>query len=114
MGLSREFVNEKKAKVLDMWLAHPEASFGEIAQMSGISYETFCRYRRDPDFVAEYDRRCREMFHDLQGLAIKTIRQAAADGNWQAAKYALECLDYAPTTKVDVTANDIKITIDEV
>lgn len=105
-------VEDRQAKVLTVWLNNPMDSFRDIASKAGISEETFARYRKDPAFMANYERMCREWFKSLQGLAINTIRRAAEEGNWQAGKYILDCADYQPTTKVDLSTNEIKIKID--
>lgn len=57
----------KKEKALAALLAAPTAKIA--AQEAGIDASTYRRYKKDPEFMAEYRRRCTEMLDNATSSA---------------------------------------------
>lgn len=117
MSDKRNFRTEKMeqnmAHVLEIWLANPLLSFAEIAEKAGISDATFNRYRKNEDFMREYDSRCKARFKQLQAKALEQLEIMIEDGQWNATKYALDGNDFAAKQKVEITQKTITVSIDD-
>lgn len=86
-------------------LANPTLSDAKIAGMIGVSNVIISKWHRNPEFVAEVDKRIREQWHDAVKIAKDTMIELASNGDRQAAQYILDTNGFKPTEKVDVNAN---------
>lgn len=107
-------LDSKMNHVLETWLENPLLRYDEVAEKAGISVRAFYDYRQNPEFVAEYNRRCDEWFGSLKCKAIEVIGNAIEDGDVKAAQWLADRVGYAPKTQVEVsTPNTVKISITE-
>lgn len=104
----------KQLECIEAMLANPSASYIELAEMVGVNRNTITTWKKNADFVAEHQRRLKEMWKDAEGIAVKSMIQLAEEGSFQASKYILDSNGYAPTTKIeaDVSTN-IVINLDD-
>lgn len=103
----------KQKALIEAIVANPVAPHTELAEIVGINRNTITAWKRDAEFQAALDARIKEIWKDSEMLAVTTMRKLATEGNFNASKYILDSLGYAPTHKIeaDIT-NDIVINIE--
>lgn len=102
---------KEREMVMNILLNEPTLSFGEMAEKCGMSRDQFYKVRTSEGFYEEYHQKCLDRFRSLEQKAIDAMAKLIDHGNYNAAKYVLDGLDYGASQKVDVTANNIKISI---
>ena len=104
----------RQLALIEAIIAHPTASHVDLAEIVGINRNTITVYKRDEEFKAELKRRLTEIWEDSEAMAIQNMRKLAGEGSFQANKYILDSLGYAPTQKIDANvSNEIVINIEE-
>lgn len=105
----------KQKYCIEAMLANPTMSNERLAEVVGVNRNTISDWKRNnKEFKEEYQRRLQEIWKDSENLAINTMRNLAIEGSFQASKYILDSLGYAPTQKIEADINtDINIIIDE-
>lgn len=104
----------RQLALIEAIIANPTASHVELAEIVGINRNTITVYKRDAEFKAELKRRLTEIWEDSEAMAIQNMRKLADDGSFQANKYILDSLGYAPTQKIEAEVNQtIEINIEE-
>lgn len=99
---------------IEIMLANPSASYEKLAELVGCNRNTITAWKRNEEFQAEYARRLKEMWKDSEAIAVNTMIKLAAEGSFNASKYILDAMDYAPATKIEADVkNDIIINIEE-
>ena len=104
----------KRIELLEAMLAQPMLSDVKLGQLLNLNNKTVGKWRKEPEFQAELKARLQQQWKDAESLAQRKMIDLAAEGNFQANKYILDSLGYAPTHKIEADINtDINITIDE-
>lgn len=104
----------KKLELIEAMLAYPMMSDVKLAEKLGINNKTVGKWRKDPEVQAEMRIRLAEQWGDAERLAQKKMIELADGGCFQANKYILDSLGYAPTQKVEADIKtDIVINIEE-
>lgn len=103
----------KEKELLEAMLANPMMPDTKLAELLGLNNKTVGVWRKKPEFQEELKKRLAEQWKDAERLAQKKMIELANDGCFQANKYILDSLGYAPTTKIeaDITT-DIVINIE--
>lgn len=104
-------LNAKQKRACEVLVAEPERQYKEIAAVVGVDTATLWRWRQKPEWREYEHALCMDRFQDLERLAIQKLQQNASKGNQRAVEYILNYVGYLPNTKVDVSTNDIVITI---
>lgn len=105
--------NAKQVELLEMMLANPMMSDVKLAQALGINNKTVGKWRKEPEFQAEMKKRLAEQWKEAESLAQRKMIELAAEGNFQANKYILDSLGYAPAQRVEATVSqDVIINIE--
>lgn len=104
-----------KAKVLcEYKVAHPLKTQRELAADLGFNPKTVAKWCQDENFLEYEHELCMKIFKDAQGMALKTMMDAAKKGNVKAAQYLLDNTGFALPTKQEITTdNTIKIDVVE-
>ena len=67
-----------------------------------------------PEFQEEYKRRLRENWESAELMAQEMMQKLAREGSFQANKYILDSLNYAPTQRIEADVNtNIVIDVEE-
>ena len=105
----------KHYALIEAMLANPTATYEQLGQIVGVNRNTITAWRRLPEFQEEYNKRLKLMWADSEAIAVNTMIDLASGGSFQASKYILDSLGYAPTTKIeaDVSHNNRVINIEE-
>ena len=104
----------KQLALIEAIIAYPTAPHTELAEIVGINRNTITAWKRDAEFKEALDKRLKEIWKDSEVIAIQNMRKLAAGGNFNANKYILDSLGYAPTQKIDANvSNEIVINIEE-
>lgn len=104
----------KQRELLEAMLANPMMSDVKLAELLGINNKTVGVWKRLPEFKEELDFRLKEQWKESERIAVAQMRKLASDGCFQANKYILDSLGYAPSQKVEATVStDISINIEE-
>lgn len=102
----------KKIELLEAMLAHPMMSDVKLGELLDLNNKTVGKWRKDPEFQAELKARLAQQWKDAESLAQRKMIDLASEGNFNANKYILDSLGYAPTQKVEADINnDVTITI---
>lgn len=94
-------LNARQLTCIEVMLANPSASYEKLAEIVGCNRNTITAWKRNEEFQAEYSRRLKEMWKDSEGIAVKTMIKLADEGNFQASKYILDSMNYAPAQKIE-------------
>ena len=104
----------RQLNLIEAIIANPTASHIELAEIAGINRNTITVYKRDPEFKAELKKRLAEVWEDSEAMAVVNMRKLAGEGHFQANKYILDSLGYAPAQKIEAKIPDgIQINIEE-
>lgn len=104
----------KQRELLEAMLAHPMMSDVKLAELLGINNKTVGVWKRLPEFKEELDFRLKEQWKESERIAVAQMRKLASEGHYNANKYILDSLGYAPTQKIEADVRtDICIDIEE-
>jgi hypothetical protein len=104
----------KQVELLEAMLAHPMLSDVKLAELLGINNKTVGVWRKNPEFQAELKARLAEQWKDAERLAQRKMIELAGAGNFNANKYILDSMNYAPAQKIEADiSTDISINIEE-
>lgn len=104
----------KQRELLEAMLAHPMMSDVKLAELLGINNKTVGVWKRLPEFKEELDFRLKEQWKESERLAIAKMIELAGNGNYNANKYILDSLGYAPAQKIEAKIPDaIVINVEE-
>lgn len=104
----------KQIELLEAMLANPMMSDVKLAELMNLNNKTVGKWRKMPEFQEEMKARLAEQWKSAESLAQQKMIELAAEGNFNANKYILDSLGYAPTTKVEADLKtDIVINIEE-
>lgn len=102
----------KKIELLETMLANPMMPDTKLAELMGLNNKTVGKWRKEPDFQEEMKKRLAEQWKNAESLAQKKMIELANEGCFQANKYILDSLGYAPTQRIEADINqDIIINI---
>lgn len=104
----------KKLELLEMMLSNPMTTDVKLAELLNLNNKTVGKWRKEPEFQEEMKKRLAEQWKNAESLAQKKMIELANDGCFQANKYILDSLGYAPAQKIEADiSTDINITIGE-
>lgn len=104
----------KRLELLEAMLTYPMMSNVKLAELLELNNKTVGKWMKEPEFQAEMKRRLEEQWKAAESLAQKKMIELAAEGNFNANKYILDSLGYAPAQKIEADINtDIVINIGE-
>lgn len=104
----------KKLELLETMLSNPMMSDVKLAELLSLNNKTVGKWRKEPEFQEEMKKRLAEQWKNAESLAQKKMIELANDGCFQANKYILDSLGYAPAQKIEADINtDIVINIEE-
>ena len=104
----------KQIELLEMMLANPMTSDVKLAELLGLNNKTVGKWRKQDEFQEELKKRLAEQWKNAESLAQKKMIELANEGCFQANKYILDSLGYAPAQKIEADIKtDIVINIEE-
>ena len=107
-------LKERYQEFVEVVIANPMATNLELGEIMGVSRNTIHDWKLNPEIKAEIKSRLREKWEDAEGMAMETMQKLARKGDYKAAKYILDSLDYAPVQKVEAELHtDININVEE-
>lgn len=101
MARRYDYLRPKQLKAIEIILAKPAISNTALAEEIGVNRNTITEWKRDELFQAEMDKRLKEQWKDAEAIAVQSMRKLATEGNFQASKYILDSLGYAPAQKIE-------------
>lgn len=104
----------KRLELLEAILTYPMLSDVKLGELLNLNNKTVGKWRKEPEFQAELRERLAERWKDAESLAQQQMIALAADGNFNANKYILDSLGYAPAQRIEADLKtDIIINIEE-
>lgn len=104
----------KRLELLEAMLAHPELSDVKLGVLLNLNNKTVGKWRKEPEFQEELKKRLQTQWKDAERLAQKRMIELADSGNFNANKYILDSLNYAPAQRIEADLHtDIVIDIEE-
>lgn len=106
-------LNNKQIKAIELLVYSPHMTQYMIAQEVGVHRDTIRRWREEnQEFKQALETATKNRWKSAEQLAINTMINLASEGNYNATKYILDSLDYAPKQKIQAeVSNDIVINI---
>lgn len=102
----------KQIELLEAMLAHPMMSDVKLGELLNLNNKTVGKWRKEPEFQEELKKRLAQQWKDAERLAQKKMIELADEGCFQANKYILDSLGYAPAQRIEADVkNDITISI---
>lgn len=88
----KQIFNEKQINAIEL-LSEGGKTYIEIADLCGVSVDTVRNWRKDPDFQAEVQNRCRQLLKDAEPFLYKSaLTQINKSGSYQHIKLLLDRL----------------------
>lgn len=104
----------KQIELLETMLANPMMPDTKLAELLNLNNKTVGKWRKMPEFQEELKKRLAEQWKNAESLAQKKMIELANEGCFQANKYILDSLGYAPAQKIEADLKtDIVIEIGE-
>lgn len=104
----------KRLELLEAILAHPMMSDVKLGELLDLNNKTVGKWRKEPEFQEEMRKRLAEQWKAAESLAQQKMIELAEQGNFNANKYILDSLGYAPATKIEADVNtSININVDD-
>lgn len=104
----------KRLELLEAMLANPMLSDVKLGKLLELNNKTVGKWRKEPEFQEELRKRLEAQWKDAERLAQKRMIELADGGCFQANKYILDSLGYAPAQKIEADINtEININIEE-
>jgi len=104
----------KQVELLELMLANPMMPDTKLAELMELNNKTVGKWRKMPEFQEELKKRLAEQWKNAESLAQKKMIELANEGCFQANKYILDSLGYAPATKIEADVKtEFNITIEE-
>lgn len=105
----------KRLELLEAMLANPRLSDVKLGELVNLNNKTVGKWRKEPEFQEEMKKRLAEQWKAAESLAQKKMIELAAEGNFNANKYILDSLGYAPAQRIeaDVNTTEYIINIEE-
>lgn len=104
----------RQVELLELMLSNPMMSDVKLAEIMGLNNKTVGKWRKQEDFQEELKKRLAEQWKNAESLAQKKMIELANDGCFQANKYILDSLGYAPTQRIEAdVSTDIVINIED-
>lgn len=102
----------KRLELLEAMLANPAMSDVKLGELLNLNNKTVGKWRKEPEFQEEMKKRLQEQWKEAERLAQKKMIELANDGCFQANKYILDSLGYAPAQRIEADVkSDIVINI---
>lgn len=102
----------KQYELLEAMLANPMMSDVKLAELLDLNNKTVGKWRKEPEFQEELKKRLASQWKDAERLAQKKMIELAGEGNFNANKYILDSLGYAPAQRIEADiSTDIVINI---
>ena len=102
----------KRLELLEAMLSNPAMSDVKLGELLNLNNKTVGKWRKEPEFQEELKKRLSQQWKDAERLAQKKMIELANDGCFQANKYILDSLGYAPAQRIEADVhNEIIITI---
>lgn len=91
----------KQIELLEAMLSYPMLSDVKLAELVNLNNKTVGKWRKMPEFQEELKARLAAQWKDAERLAQKKMIELADEGNFNANKYILDSLGYAPAQRVE-------------
>ena len=105
----------REKKVVEFFIANPGASYQEAADFIGVSKNSIYKYMHLERVNALMERRLKEEWRIHQRKAVnkmlELVESARDDVAYKAAAYILDSSGYKAPEKVEVTTNEITVSI---
>lgn len=105
----------REKKVVEFFIANPGASYQEAADFMGLSKNSIYKYMHLERVNALMERRLKEEWRIHQRKAVnkmlELVESARDDVAYKAAAYILDSSGYKAPEKVEVTTNEITVSI---
>ena len=107
-------LSAKHLELLELMLVNPMMPDTKLAEIMNLNNKTVGKWRKMPEFQEEMKRRLADQWKNAESLAQRRMIELADSGCFQANKYILDSLGYAPVQKIEADVKtDINITIEE-
>jgi hypothetical protein len=105
-------LNAKKLKLIEMIIECPTKSNTALGEELGVNRNSISKWRADPEFKDALSARLKEVWRDAEAMAVANMQKLANEGCFQANKYILDSLNYAPAQRIEADINtDVVINI---
>lgn len=100
-------LSAKHLELLELMLVNPMMPDTKLAEIMNLNNKTVGKWRKMPEFQEEMKRRLADQWKNAESLAQKRMIELADGGCFQANKYILDSLGYAPAQKLKQISKQI-------
>jgi hypothetical protein len=106
-------LNNKQLKAIELLVFSPHMTLNVICKEVDVSRDTLHRWRNDnEEFKAALAKATKDRWKAAEQMAVDTMISLMSEGNYQAAKYVLDSMDYGAAQKIEANVkNDVVIRI---
>lgn len=104
-------MDQRKILLIEAMVANPLATDIKLAEIVGLNNNTVGRWRKQPDFQELLRKRLQEQWSDAERLAQAKMIELAEEKNFNAVKYILDSLGYAPAQRIQADVKNEEIVI---
>lgn len=101
----------KRIELLEAMLANPMMSDVKLGELLNLNNKTVGKWRKEPEFQEALKQRLAQQWKDAESLAQRKMIDLAAEGNFNANKYILDSLGYAPAQRIEAEVKEANINI---
>lgn len=95
-------LHNKQLKAIELLVYQPYMTQEMMAKECGVARETIWRWRTEnEEFKEALSNATKERWKAAEQMAVTTMINLMAEGNYQATKYVLDSMDYGATQKID-------------
>lgn len=101
----------RQKKMIEMMVQYPTWSQKKIASEIGVSEVSICHWLQMEYVREELDKQLHLAWEDSRREAQDKMIGLMQQGNYQATKYILDSLGYAPTQDINLNTGELEVTI---
>lgn len=106
-------LTQKQRRVLEYKARNPNLRDVQIAKDMGISTVTMCNIQKKEEWQEAYNEELKKVWKEYADECQKLMMNLANNGDYRAIAYILDSNNYKAPTSIDLTTNEIKVTIDD-
>lgn len=100
-------------RVLEYKARNPNLKDVQIAEDMGICAQSLSNWWKKEEFNEAYDKELKVVWKEYADECQKLMMGLANNGDYRAIAYILDSNNYKAPTEIELTTNDIRITIDD-
>lgn len=112
MARNKRLTEQDYQRLAEYDIANPDTPAVKAGEVLGFHRDTICDMRKSDRYQQHFTRLLHEQFYGLRQLALQVMEKKMREGYYKAAEYILDNTGFKEADKVEVTNNEIVVTIE--